>query len=334
MYEISRRKGMQANTSVQRKGMLTPKGKRSLNNVVYGYTLKEMFRTFKQYKMSEGLAATTLNDYEIHFGYLLDFIGGDLSREDITDELFRDFTNYMLHTKGVSPVTANVRIRTMRAFMRFCYNEGYIDTPIHEKFKPVKTPHKQVEAFTPLEVRQLLNVIDDSHYTQYRDKVLILTLLDTMCRISELLAVKRSNVNVKDGYIELQAGDTKTRKARTVPLSFKTAKLLSEYMEETNIFGEDTLFLTYNGKPLNDNTVRKRLMDYKELAGIKKRVSPHVFRHTGALLYLLNGGSAYALQSLLGHTDMNMTRRYVNMTDTHIKDKHNMYSPLNAIFKR
>jgi integrase/recombinase XerD len=105
-------------------------------------------------------------------------------------------------------------------------------------------------------------------------------------------------------------------------------------MQETEEFGSEYLFVTYTGKPLNDSTFRVRLREYAEKAGIKKQVSPHVFRHTGALLYLLNGGEPFSLQKILGHKDMTMTRRYVQMTEANVKDQHEAFSPLNAIFKK
>ncbi|MEY2193764.1 hypothetical protein AB7942_13660 [Neobacillus sp. BF23-41] len=70
----------------------------------------------------------------------------------------------MLNDQGLKPTTVNVRIRTNRAFLRHCYQEGWIDTPIHEKFKPIKTPEDEIQAFTPAEVKALLNQIDDSRF--------------------------------------------------------------------------------------------------------------------------------------------------------------------------
>ena len=87
----------------------------------------------------------------------------------------------------------------MRAFLRHCYQEGWIEEPIHERFKPVKTPEDEIQAFTPAEVKALLNQIDDSRFVGFRDKVMIYVLLDTMVRISELLNMKRSNVDLKSG---------------------------------------------------------------------------------------------------------------------------------------
>jgi integrase/recombinase XerD len=107
----------------------------------------------------------------------------------------------------------------MRAFIRYCHKKGWINEPIHEDFKPIKTPEDTLESFTPEEVMRLLNVIEDSTYTGFRNKVIIYVLLDTLVRISELCAMKRRNVNLEKGEIFLEAMDTKTRKARIVPIT-------------------------------------------------------------------------------------------------------------------
>jgi len=193
----------------------------------------------------------------------------------------------MVHEQVLKPTTVNVRIRFNRAFLRYCYQENWIEVPIHEKFKPIKTTEDEIQAFTPAEIKSLLNQFDDSRFVGFRDKVMIYVLLDTMVRISELLNIKRSNVDFKSGYIKLEPHETKTKRTRSVPISTKTIKLLEEYQRESEDFGSEYLFVTYDGRDILSNTWRRRLTELGEMAGISiKRVSPHTFRHTGALFYI------------------------------------------------
>jgi integrase/recombinase XerD len=302
-------------------------------NVTENYTIKEMFEKFMWFKNSEGLAPRTIEEYEFHFQWLCDYLGQDLSREEITLEVFFGWVDFMRSEKGLKPMTINIRIRTMRVFLRWCYLENFIDEPIHERFKPIKVAEEQIEALLVAEIKTLMNAFDESTFVGFRDKVMVLVLLDTMVRISELLAMKRSNVDFKAGTIKLEAMNTKTRKEREVPLSTKTMKLLKEYMNESEDFGEDLLFLTYDGREMLSNTWRTRLHEVAELSGVKKAVRPHILRHTGALLYITNGGDPFSLQKILGHTDMSMTRKYVNMTNMDIKRQHNSFSPLKNVFR-
>lgn len=297
-------------------------------------TLEEMFERFISFKQTEGLQDRTLSDYFMHFTFFMDYVGKDITRDEITQGLFLDYSSYMIYERGLAPHTVNLRIRTMRAFIRYCFKEGWIDYPIHEKFKPIKVEEDTIEALTPAELKVLFSVVDTSTYAGFRDLVMLHCLLDTMVRISELLAMKRENVDLKSGLIKLEASDTKTKKYRFVPLSSKTIKLLQEYMNESADFSEDILFLTYDGRPMNAHTFRDKLNEYGELAGIRnKRISPHVWRHSGALLYILNGGDPFSLQKILGHSDMSMVRKYIQMTDTDVKRQHNQFSPLRSVFK-
>jgi integrase/recombinase XerD len=262
-------------------------------------------------------------------------LGGDIPNDMVTVELFRNYIGYMLNDQGLKPTTINIRIRTNRAFLRHAYQEGWIGTPIHEKFKPIKTPEDEIQAFTPVEIKALLNQIDDSRFVGLRDKVMIYLLLDTMVRISELLKMKRCNVDINSGSIKLEPYETKTKRSRSVPISTKTIKLLEEYMKESDDFCSEYLFVTYDGREILDNTWRRRLTELGELAGISnKRVSPHTFRHTGSLFYIMNGGDPFSLQKILGHSDMSMVRKYIQMTDSDVKRQHNSFSPINSILGR
>ncbi|ADU30391.1 tyrosine-type recombinase/integrase [Evansella cellulosilytica] len=296
-------------------------------------SLTEMYERFLLFKKSEGLSKQTLFDYDVHFKYLLDFLERDLMADEMTTEIFLEYRNYMLNDLGLKASTVNIRLRTIRAFLRYSYEEGWIDQPIHEKFKPVKAPQKEVDALSPREIKLLLSQINDDYYAGFRDKVLFFTMLDSMARISELLAIKRENVDLRNGVIKLEADGTKTKVDRFVPISTRTSKLLQEYINETSDFEQEILFLTYDGQVLSANTVRKSLMDYGKAAGINKQVSPHIWRHSGAILYIMNGGDPFSLKSILGHTTLHMTNHYVQMANTDVKKRHNQFSAIKSLFE-
>jgi integrase/recombinase XerD len=220
---------------------------------------EEMFEKFIIMKRTEALAPRTLTDYKNNFTFFIQYVGNILTNKELNIEVFRGFIGHMLQEQNLSPVTANVRIRTMRAYIRFCFLEDFIDTPIHENFKPVKTPQNTLESLTPAEVKKILSVIDEDLYTGFRDKAIIFVLLDTLVRVSELVKIKRSNIDLNAGFIKLEAENTKIRKYRSVPLSSKTIKLISAYIKETEDFEEDILFLTYDGHYMKTSTVRLKL---------------------------------------------------------------------------
>jgi integrase/recombinase XerD len=295
-------------------------------------TLESMFEDFMLLKRGEGLSTRTIDGYYQNYDYFTRFAGKEVMRSEITLELFSGWIEHMTNEREFAPHTINIRVRTMRAFLRYCYEDkGWIDEPIHRRFKPIKAPVDVVEAFTTQEIKRMISVIDDHQYTQFRTKVQLFVLLDTMTRGGELLKIKRQNVDFTKLHIYLEPEDTKLRTGRFVPLSVRSTKLLREYMEETEVFGNEYVFLTYEGERMSEATLREHFSILGKVAGIKdKRVSPHTFRHTGALFYIMNGGDPFSLQKILGHSHMNMVRRYVHMD---VQNKHSMHSPLNYVFK-
>jgi integrase/recombinase XerD len=152
-----------------------------------GQTLYKMFDQFMLSKTTEGLAKRTISDYHIHFQFFLDYLGNhDLNAEDINLDIFRGYIGYMLYEKNLNPMTVNVRVRTIRAFIRYCHLEGWVTEPIHERFKPIKTKEDTLSSFTPEEINKLIHVIDDSTYKGFRDIVIVYVLLDTLVRCGEL----------------------------------------------------------------------------------------------------------------------------------------------------
>ncbi|WP_423410227.1 tyrosine-type recombinase/integrase [Heyndrickxia sp. MSNUG] len=317
-----------------RKG-LTRKYKRNTSANINELSMTEMFEEFMLIKKGEGLAKRTVAEYYTNYQYFVDFIGRELTASEMTSELFASWITYMSDEMSYAPATINIRVRTMRSFLRYAYEDKqWIDEPIHKRFKPIKAPIDVVESLTPEEFRRLIGAIDDSTYTGFRTQVITYVLLDTLIRVCELVDIKRQNIDFKTMSIRLEAADTKTRVGRVVPISTRTAKLLSEYLAETEEFGSDYVFLTYEGEPMSEATVRENLRLYGAVAKItNKRVSPHTLRHTGALFYIMNGGDPFSLQRILGHSHMNMVRRYVQMTNMDVQNQHSTYSPLNYVFK-
>lgn len=298
-------------------------------------TMTEMFEEYMLVKKGEGLAKRTISEHYTNYGYLIDFLQGELTAEEMTTEVFVEWITHMIEEKDYAPGTVNIRVRTVRSFLRYAYEEkDWIDEPIHRRFKPIKAPMDVVESLTTDEFRGLIGAMDDNTYTGFRTKVATFVLLDTMIRVCELVDIKRQNVDFKTMSIRLEAVDTKSRVGRNVPISNRTAKLLSEYMRETEEFGSDYVFLTYEGESISESTIRDNLRVAGQIAKIKnKRVSPHTLRHTGALFYILNGGDPFSLQRILGHSHMNMVRRYVQMTNMDVQNQHSAFSPLNYVFK-
>ena len=122
--------------------------------------LVDCMNGFVNYKQTEGMSQRTLKDYQSHFHYLMKFLEDeDISRKEMTKDVFREYISWMLYEQGLSPVTVNVRLRTLRAFLRFCFKEGYIEQPIHEDLKILRTPQDLIESFTVEEIESCYQLL-------------------------------------------------------------------------------------------------------------------------------------------------------------------------------
>jgi len=163
--------------------------------------------------------------------------------------------------------------------------------------------------------------------------VIILTLLDTGLRVNELINLKIDNVWLEEGIIKVLG---KGNKERLVPVGKQIRRLLwryiTHYRPEPARPNLDNLFLTRDGRSLTKNRVDSMMKHYGErarLSGI--RCSPHTLRHTFAVTYLRNGGDVFSLQRILGHSSLEMTRRYCELADVDIEKAHALASPVDNL---
>jgi integrase/recombinase XerD len=110
-------------------------------------TMSQMFEDFMIIKKGEGLAKRTIDEYYINFGYFKDYIDRELSADEMTTELFLSWITYMLEEMDYSPNTINIRVRTMRSFLKYAFEDKmWIREPIHKRFRPIKALALQIES--------------------------------------------------------------------------------------------------------------------------------------------------------------------------------------------
>jgi site-specific recombinase XerD len=167
----------------------------------------------------------------------------------------------------------------------------------------------------------------------YRDHTIILTLLDTAMRVSELCHLKPDDVWLEDGILKVMG---KGNKERLIPIGKHVQRLLwryiNRYRPEPAGPNCNFLFLTRQGTPLTKDRVEKIITYYGKKAGISGvRCSPHTFRHTAAIKFLRNGGDVFSLQKMLGHASLDMTRRYCELANIDVKRAHTTASPVDNL---
>ncbi len=314
------------------------------------YDLSVLFDKFYSAKTAEGLAPGSLDKYlrtwKYFAGYLTDNgIGADIRNIDI--DLAREYIVWLLEdrvkfdghrfktddckTKGLSPRTVNDHIKSLRTWFNFLVAEGIAEYNPFENLKNVKQADADIDILNVEELKALLAAPDQRKYPDFRDYVVMHVLIDTMARINEVLTLSLRDVDFSDMTIVIRSKIAKSRKPRIIPIQKKTARLLKELIAEIGEFESEFIFLSNYGERLTTNHFRKQLNKFATIAGIKKNVHPHLFRHTGATMFLESGGDIRHLQMLLGHADLRMVTRYTHLTKQALIKQHNAYSPLNQV---
>lgn len=228
---------------------------------------------------------------------------------DITQHNVEDVILYK--KREVSEVSVNMYLRGWRAFFRFLHEEAYIQHNPTEDIRLLKTERKVPQTFTREQLEKLFGETDKNTFTGYRDYVAMLMLLETGVRISELIGVRLTDIMWKDHVIKVYG---KGRKERFVPFQKTLAKHLKEYVTIRGLLEHDFLFVNIDNSPVRQRTIQENIKKYGLSAGIRgMRVSPHIFRHTFAKYYIMNGGDAFSLQKILGHTSIDTVQLYVSM---------------------
>jgi integrase/recombinase XerD len=228
--------------------------------------------------------------------------------EEITKE---DLFAFIEHEqdRGMKPSTVNTRVRTVKAFIRFLADRGIVRSDMLPKRIVVKVPDSLPRAMAPEDVRRVLAVIDHS-----RDRAMVLVLLRTGMRIGELLHLLVREVNLKERRVEIYEAE-KTRVGRVVYLSEDARVALRGWFKERDP-EKKLVFYAQGRRAMSYNNARLRFRKYLAKAGLTHRgYTLHCLRHTCASELLNAGMRLECLQQLLGHSSIEMTRRYARLTD-------------------
>ena len=297
---------------------------------------------------TEGKSQNSITIVIRSVGYLQDFLNSNGLSNDVTcigSREIRGFIYYLqqkrcfsnhpyshAQPRGLSGHSINTYLRSIRAFWSWLVEEEIIDFNPFSKLRIPKAPRKVITAFSQPQIESLLNAISTST-NGYRDSVILLMLLDTGLRINELINLRLDNVWLEEGLVKVVG---KGNKERLVPIGRQIRKLLwryiHKYRSQPAMPNLNNLFLNSEGKPLTKNRLDSLMQHYGKKAGLAGvRCSPHTLRHTFAISYLRNGGDVFSLQRILGHSSLEMTRRYCQLADVDIAKAHALASPVDNL---
>jgi len=233
-------------------------------------------------------------------------------------------------TKNVTSTTTQTYIRGLRAFLTWSFQEGYTTENIPARFKCPKAQRKTIDVLTDDEVRRLFSCFNLRTTAGARNYAICALMLDSGLRLNEVVTLQADAVHVAEGYAIVNG---KGNKQRMVPLGLQSKRALIRYVGRLpNLSGVTCLFVSDQLIPLSQGAIASLFRRLKTRADIP-RLHPHLLRHSFATRYLENGGDIYSLQQILGHTSLEMVKRYVHLIPSKTIICHAQFSPLDNLMK-
>ena len=279
-------------------------------------TTERLLSDFSNFLLLErGLSGNTLESYHTDVIHLLEFLEErELSLTDVDTDALHQFL-CTLRDLGISPRSQARMLSGIRAFFRFLRLEGYTDTDPCELLEAPRFGRTLPDILSVEDIDSMIAALDPEKDETPRNHAIIETLYGSGLRVSELVELRMSRVNLDEGYVIITG---KGNKQRLVPLSPESIRLIREYLpirERLKIKPDssDILFLNRRGGMMTRVMVFYVIRDSAAAAGIIKRVSPHTLRHSFATHLLEGGANLRAIQEMLGHESISTTEIYIHL---------------------
>lgn len=293
-------------------------------------TMQNLLKNYVLYQKLEcGHSPNSIDAYVRDIGKLISFLEFEsISIYNVTPDILHQFIAGLLDI-GIHPRSQARILSGIKSFFRYLMMEGLITTDPTELIESPKIGFRLPEVLTVEEIDSLLSVIDLSKEEGQRNKAIIETLYSCGLRVSEVISLKFSDLYFDEGFIRVIG---KGNKQRLVPVSPKAIHEIELYlpdrknMESKKGF-EDVLFLSRRGTALSRIMVFHIVKELAELAGIKKNISPHTFRHSFASHLLEGGANLRVIQAMLGHEKISTTEIYTHINNQHLREEILLYHP-------
>ncbi|WP_310991697.1 site-specific tyrosine recombinase XerD [Aequorivita marina] len=293
---------------------------------------KQSLKDYQNYlRLERGLSENSIINYSLDIKKLTKWLATNNIKTTpiaISEESLQQFIYDVSH--NVNPRTQSRLISGLKGFFNYLVFEDYRKTNPLELIEAPKTGRKLPDTLAVKEIDKLIAAIDLSSQQGERNRAILETLYGCGLRVSELTALRISDLYFDEGFIKVTG---KGDKQRLVPIGPITEKYITIYRNEVRIHqkidpqAKDTLFLNRRGKPLTRAMIFTIVKRLAKSAGIQKNISPHTFRHSFATHLLENGADLRAIQQMLGHESITTTEIYTHLDRKHLTEVINRYHP-------
>ena len=280
--------------------------------------------------VERGLAQNTLESYGRDLRQFQSYL--QTSQMDFLKDSSRStILTYLnsLHNKGRAVSTISRNLAAIKSFYQYLVREKYLEKDPAANLESPKLEKKLPKILTVQEVEELLKQPDTILPAGLRDKAMLELLYATGIRVSELISLNISDINLDMGYIKCFG---KGSKERIVPLGSIAAKCVQDYVGRgrnklVRTYEESALFVNHHGNRLTRQGFWKIIKKYAHEARILKEITPHTLRHSFATHLLENGADLRSVQEMLGHADISTTQIYTHVTKNRLKEVYDKAHP-------
>lgn len=296
-----------------------------------GNILAESIGTFLQHcRVAKGLSPHTLRAYRFDLEDFTKSLGARTPVSSISRDSIRDYTRVLLEERGLSASTVKRRVATLKVMFRWLEREELLEAnPFHRLDLSIRLPRRLPRSLTPVEMRLLIRAAEAGirsadaagRYAAVRLHFIVVALFTTGLRVSELVSARVIDVSVREAAIQVRG---KGNRERTVYLPGRQAfTALARFFSARKALAsrEDILLVAADGSALTAQHIRKQLRGLGTVAGVERRVTPHMLRHTAATQLLEAGVDIRFVQRLLGHASISTTQIYTQVRDSTLKAK-------------
>jgi integrase/recombinase XerD len=282
-------------------------------------------------KIERGLSKNTIDNYSFDIDRLCQFLiqnSISVSAIAIKEETLQEFI-YAI-SKEVNPRSQARIISGLKSFFSYLIFEDLRNDNPLELIESPKTGRKLPDTLAVEEIDALISAIDLSSNEGERNRALLETLYGCGLRVSELVALKISDLFFEEGFVKITG---KGNKQRFVPIGELTQKYMELYKNEVRVHlniqkgFEDVLFLNRRGRQLTRAMIFTIIKDLAVKINLNKKISPHTFRHSFATHLLENGADLRSIQLMLGHESITTTEIYVHLDRKFLTEVINTYHP-------
>jgi integrase/recombinase XerD len=279
--------------------------------------------------VEKGLARNTVEAYSRDLFRISEFLLGQSidNWNEVKPINVRAYVSWLTR-QGLSPKTVARHVVTLRRFYRFLETEGLTtENPLPPLHLPTGA-RKLPQTLSLEDLRRLVHQPDPQTALGRRDQAMLELLYAAGLRVSELVSLQTQQIDLDGNYLTVKG---KGAKMRAVPFGRWAREKLVRYLSEVRPAlargGTTFLFVTRSGKPITRQGFWKLLRGYALAAGIEKRVTPHMLRHSFATHLLEGGADLRAVQSMLGHSDISTTQIYTHVNGARLKEAHRKFHP-------